>query len=469
MRRRGAGTIYFTSVFSTPHFSPMTFSFQSLLLLAGLSVAFTACKDDDDDTPPATSPKTVEELPAGNLTTRTLTSDKVYLLKGAVTVPDGVTLTIQPGTIIKGDQTTNGSLVVRMGGRLMAEGTASAPIVFTSNKPAGSRAPGDWGGVVILGRAPVNFNGGAGNIEGFGTPIPFGGTNPADNSGSLKYIRIEYAGIALAPGNEINGLTLGGVGSGTTVEHIQVSNGGDDAFEFFGGTVNAKYLAANNTTDDMFDTDNGYSGKVQYFFGLSNPNNSDQAGASNGFESDNDANGSTNTPLTSGMFANGTVLGPQATTGATLPPGGNKYGQAVQIRRSSTLSIYNTVFAGWPKGLNIDGTNSQASFAAGDLKVMGTVIAGVPAGQELIGTGTATKFNESGLMNALMTDNSGLQLNSAAFTLTAPNAMPNSGSPLLSGGATLPTGFEPTTYRGAFNTTNWLAGWTNFNPQNTAY
>ncbi len=448
----------------------MTTSFRSLLLLAGLSAAFTACKKDDDKIAP-TGPKTVVELPAGNLTTRTLTAGNVYLLKGAVYVPDGATLTIEPGTIIKGDKATNGSLVVRQGGTLLANGTADRPIVFTSNQAVGSRAPGDWGGVVITGRAPVNFTSGSGTVEGYESPIPYGGTNASDNSGSLKFVRIEFAGIALTPGNEINGLTLAGVGAGTTLEHIQVMFSGDDAFEFFGGTVNAKYLVAARTTDDMFDTDNGFAGHVQYALGLADPNLSDQAGASNGFESDNDANGSTNGPVTSGAFANVTILGPQATTGATLPAGGNKYGQAAQIRRNSALSFYNVVFAGWPKGLNIDGTASQANYDGGTLKVMGTTLAGIPAGLEFVGPTTATNFNAAANMNALLADNAALQLNANAFTLATPNALPAAGSPLLdaSKAATLPAGFEAAPFRGAFGTTNWLAGWTNFDPQNTAY
>lgn len=448
----------------------MNVSFRNLLLLAGLSVAFTACKDDDDTAPSApTGPKTVEELPAGNLATRTLSASKIYLLKGAVYVPDGVTLTIEPGTVIKGDKATNGSLVVKQGGRLVANGTADKPIVFTSNQPKGSRAPGDWGGVVICGRAPVNFPGGTGSVEGYDSPISYGGNDANDNSGSLKYIRIEFAGIALTPGNEINGLTLAGVGASTTIDHIQVIYGGDDAFEFFGGTVNARYLVAAHTTDDMFDTDNGYAGKVQYAFGISNPNLSDQAGSSNGFESDNDANGSANNPQTAAVFANVTLAGPQPTTGATLPAGGNKYGVAVQIRRNSALSLYNSVIAGWPKGLDINGTASQANFADGTLRVMGTVLAGIPAGQEFLGTGTEGKFNESGSLNAVMANNSALQLHGNAFSLTAPNSTPNAGSPVLSGSAAAPAGIEATAYRGAFGTTNWLQGWTNFDPQNTDY
>jgi hypothetical protein len=446
----------------------MKFSFRSLLLLAGLSLAFTACKDDDDED---VKPKSTLELPAGALATRTLSASNTYVLKGAVYVPDGAVLTIEPGTIIKGDKATNGSLVVRPGGRIIANGTATKPIVFTSNQAKGSRAPGDWGGLVICGKAPVNFTGGSGILEGFDTPISYGGTDANDNSGSLKYVRIEFAGIALTPGNEINGLTLAGVGAGTTIDHIQVIFGGDDAFEFFGGTVNAKYLVAARTTDDMFDTDNGYSGKVQYAFGISDPNLSDQAGASNGFESDNDANGSANSPQTSAAFANVTVLGPQATTGATLPSGGNKYGVAAQIRRNSALNIYNSVFAGWPKGLNIDGTASQGNYTSGSLKVQGMVLAGIPAGAALVAAGTDAVFNVPTNLNVLIANNTDLQINANAFNLLSVNALPNTGSPLLTAtaAAVLPTGFEAAPFRGAFGTTNWLAGWTNWDPQNTDY
>ncbi|MBC7447884.1 MAG: T9SS C-terminal target domain-containing protein [Hymenobacteraceae bacterium] len=464
----------------------MNVSFRRLLMLAGLSVAFTACKKDDDTAVLPTGPKSVVELPAGNLATRTLTADKIYLLKGAVYVPDGATLTIEAGTIIKGDRATNGSLVVRQGGTLLANGTAEKPVIFTSNQAVGSRGAGDWGGVVITGRAPVNFTSGTGTVEGYDTPIAYGGANPNDNSGSLTYVRIEFAGIALTPGNEINGLTLAGVGAGTKLEHIQVIYSGDDAFEFFGGTVNAKYLVAARTTDDMFDTDNGFSGKVQYAFGLSDPNLSDPAGASNGFESDNDANGTTNAPQTSGAFANVTILGPQATTGATLPGGGNKYGSAAHLRRNSALSLYNTVLAGWPKGLLIDGSAAENNFANGALKVQGVVVSGMPTGKALnVSGGNSTAnppvppstfdiaqyYNAAANKNELLTDNSALQLNANAFTLTAPNVLPGAGSPLLDASkvAPLPAGFEAAPFRGAFGTTNWLAGWTNFDPQNTAY
>lgn len=154
------------------------------------------------------------------------------------------------------------------------------------------------------------IEGGVDNVAGDGK---YGGTNATESSGTLQYIRIEYPGIAFLPNNEINGLTLGGVGSGTTLDDIQVSYSGDDSYEFFGGTVNAKYLVAFSGTDDDFDTDFGYSGKCQFLLAVRDSSYYDAAGASNGFESDNDGTGTTSTPITSPVFSNVTLIGPKAT------------------------------------------------------------------------------------------------------------------------------------------------------------
>ena len=170
-------------------------------------------------------------------------------------VEDGATLTIEPGTIIKGEKSSKGSLIVKRGGKIIANGTVDKPIVFTSNQAKGSRAAGDWGGLVLLGKAPVNKTPAV--IEGENL-TQFGGTDAADNSGSLKYVRIEFAGIAFETDKEINGLTFGGVGSGTTIDYVQVSHSGDDSYEWFGGTVNAKHLIAFRGLDDDFDTDNRF-------------------------------------------------------------------------------------------------------------------------------------------------------------------------------------------------------------------
>ena len=202
-----------------------------------------------------------------------LKANNTYILKGLVYMNNNATMTVEAGTTIKGDIITVGGLVITRGAKLVAKGSFDKPIVFTSN--SATPRSGDWAGIVLLGKAPTNnsFNGtaGVGEIEGgindaAGNGL-FGGPDAADNSGILSYVRIEYAGYAFLPDKEINSLTMGGVGNGTQIDHVQVTYAKDDAYEWFGGSVNCKYLIAYKTQDDDFDTDNGFSGKVQ--FGLS--------------------------------------------------------------------------------------------------------------------------------------------------------------------------------------------------------
>src|SRR6187549_2250525 len=204
---------------------------------------------------------------------RTLKAAYTYKLRGLVYVTNGAILTIEPGTKIVGESGKNGGLIITRSSKIIADGTKDKPIVFTSE--AATPARGDWAGVVILGNAPTNasFNGvqGVGEIEGGvnnsdGLGL-YGGTNPADNSGILRYVRIEYAGYAFLPDKEINGLTFGGVGNQTIVDYVEVAYANDDSFEWFGGTVNCTHLISYKTLDDDFDTDNGFAGKVQ--FGIS--------------------------------------------------------------------------------------------------------------------------------------------------------------------------------------------------------
>jgi hypothetical protein len=152
-------------------------------------------------------------------------------LDGWVYVKSGATLTIEPGTVIRGSKANKGALIIEKGARIIAEGTASDPIIFTSNQDAGSRSYGDWGGVIVLGNATVNKVDPV--IEG-GPTSTYGGSDDADNSGVLKYVRIEFPGIAFQPDKEINGLTMGGVGTGTEIDYVQVSFSGDDSYEWFG-------------------------------------------------------------------------------------------------------------------------------------------------------------------------------------------------------------------------------------------
>jgi hypothetical protein len=293
----------------------------------------------------------------------TWTTGSIVLLQNKIYVKNGATLTIQPGVVIRGEQSSQGALIISRGSKIMAQGTAANPIVFTSDQAPGFRAEGDWGGLVLLGAARNNQPGGIANIEGITPSIDneFGGLNDADNSGELHYVRIEFPGIALQPNKEINGLTFGSVGSATSVHHIQVSFSGDDSYEWFGGTVDAKYLIAFRGVDDDFDTDFGFSGRVQFALIVRDKDLSDAAGDSNGFESDNDATGSNALPRTMPVFSNVTSIGPKR-DGTTVLPVGEKYEKAFRLRRNTATSCHNSLVTGWEKGLSIEGSAAEDNF-----------------------------------------------------------------------------------------------------------
>lgn len=292
-------------------------------------------------------------------TNTTWTANNVYLLDDAyIYVTGGATLTIEPGTVIRG--AGKGTLVVCRGSKIMAQGTEANPIVFTSSQAAGDRDYGDWGGVVILGAAQHNIATGvdAPAEGGIAKPLPsgdgrHGGNNDDDNSGVFSYVRLEFGGIPLAatPNSEINGLSMYSVGRQTKIDHIQVSYSGDDAYEWFGGAVDAKYLIAFKTWDDDFDTDNGFRGRVQFGVAFRDSRFADQS-SSNGFESDNDANGSTNVPVTAPVFSNMTLIGPNWTGNPDITNA--LFASAIHQRRNSRLSIFNSIFTGYPKGYLVD-------------------------------------------------------------------------------------------------------------------
>jgi hypothetical protein len=402
-----------------------------------------------------------------------------YLLSGFVYVKNNATLTIEPGTIIKGVSGTKAALMIEKGSKIMAAGTAEKPIVFTSDKPKGQRGYGDWGGLVICGNAPTNKHDGGitgnGVAEG-GIGSTYGGTNAADNSGVLQYVRIEFPGIGLTAtaNSEINGLTLYAVGSGTTIDHIQVSYSGDDSFEWFGGTVNLKYLVALRGWDDDWDTDNGFVGKVQFFVSLRDPASADQS-TSNGFESDNDADGSALTPITAPLFVNGSVFGPKVTTSTTI---NSLFGHGAQLRRGTRTSIYNTVIAGWPFGIYIDGALGDSPAQANNnvLQIENSVISGMGSSYKTNATSLQAPdvwFTSVVRNNTVLATNDLLQV-TAPFILTAPSFLPAAGSSLLTGATFTNTRltdsfFTVVAYKGAFGTTNWTSGWCNFDPQNTDY
>jgi len=370
---------------------------------------------------------------------RTLDAAKVYKLEGFVYIADGVTLTIPAGTVIRGDQVSKGTLVVTRGGKIMAEGTAAKPIVFTSNKPVGQRAPGDWGGIIMLGKSVNNIPGGNGLIEG-GLTEPLGrhgGTDAADNSGTLKYVRIEFPGIAFQKDNEINGLTLGSVGAGTTIDYVQVAFSGDDSFEWFGGTVNAKHLVSTANVDDVFDFDNGFSGKLQFLVGQRDPSLADQAGQSNGIESDNSASDFTVSPRTRPVISNMTLIGP-GNTG--VDP---KHEYANLWRRGSKMILANSVFIGFRYGLDIRDKETGDALTDGTSVIKNNVYQSYTAGKDVVADGATLSFASVDLLKAYLTKNGNQIIDETAasallstpFNLTAPNFTLKAGSAAATGAA----------------------------------
>lgn len=413
--------------------------------------------------------------PNSNVIMGTISSSKFYAkgcytLKGYVYVTNGATLTFEAGSVIRSDVSQKGALIIERGAKLIADGKRDNPIVFTSGKPVGQRAPGDWGGIILLGKAPTNRPlDPAPTIEG-GVGRQYGGTDPNDESGILRYVRIEFAGIAAEPGSEINGLTCGGVGSGTILENIQVSYGNDDAFEFFGGTVNAKNLVAFATADDDFDFDFGYTGKIQFAFSLRKPDFVDGGDAGNGIECDNDASGTTATPRTKPQLSNFTIIGPNndAATAAN-----HNYSQ--RWRRSTQFILRNSIMIGHPDaGISLESDNTINDYLNNVSEFRNNL---VHANSNIYRSGNTAllpnaqfQTKAEGEGNITYTDPAGIQLEAINFS-TSPNPLPRAASPALSGANF--TGMNPfftvTTYRGAFGTTNWLATWTNFDPQNANY
>jgi hypothetical protein len=431
------------------------------------------------------------------------TTGNTYYLRGQIYVKNNATLTIDPGVIVRGDATAAGAgLFITKGAKLIAEGTATSPIVFTSDKAVGARVKGDWGGIVLLGKGALNINNGVNNIEGIAASADTqfgGGLTPdnADNSGSLKYIRIEFAGYVYAANQEINGLTLGAVGSGTTIDYVQVSHSNDDSFEWFGGAVNCKHLVAFRGLDDDFDTDNGYSGKVQYCLAVRDPNIADapSVSTSEGFESDNNSAGDSATPFTSAVFSNCTMVGPSYRT--TLPNGGTMptgaYKRAARLRKNTKISIYNSIFMDYLEGLHIDSSGSALNGAAelnalnNELQFKNNILAGITTTAKIVQVSTSnnnSSFNIANWFNA--SNNTGLATpitNAGILVLpyntadgrvyTGLDYRPGSSS-IAATGASF-SDFQlivDVPYRGAFApapVAMWTDNWTNFDPQNAVY
>ncbi len=471
--------------------------FAAIVTIVSLFAA--SCTKETTTTTTDKSVKVVSGTLTGNIT---WSKDTIYKLSGFVRVgsDDGTTidnaagakgtLTIEAGTVIVGEKSSKGTLIIQRGSKIIAEGTASNPIVFTSEKPEGSKANGDWGGIVICGLAPINIAGGHAELEG-GYGGYFGGNDPADNSGSLKYVRVEYAGIPINPNQEINSFTFGGVGSGTTVSYLQASYGGDDSFEWFGGTVNADHLIAYRGVDDDFDTDNGFSGHVQFALGIRDKNIADfgPSGASNGFESDNDANSSTNAPFTLAEFSNVTLVGPKKDTATAIA---TPFRNGALVRRNTKQKIFNTVIIGYPNAISVDGNTTVANAQDASLQIRNTVIAGttgtgtngyfvtgdvnVPTATTTWTTGTwATAkdwFLDASFGNSIVPRWDNLGIDASVFESgVTPTLTLAGGSSLLTGASFtgLSSAFTSVAFKGAFGTTDWTTGWSEWNPQIKKY
>lgn len=436
----------------------------SLFCLVAIFALVSCRKTSSEDI--VVTPKAPETINGEIAANKTLTADRLWYLDGVVLVKSGAVLTIEPGTVIRAKIGTKAALVIDKGAKLIADGTVTKPIVFTSGKEVGSRAPGDWGGVILVGKAPTNRTT-AIQVEG-GVAVSYGTDNiPTDNSGILRYVRIEYAGIGVND-SEINALTFYAVGSGTIVENVQTVYANDDAFEFFGGTVNCKNLIAYATADDDFDFDFGFTGSIQFALALRDPKFVDAADDGNGIECDNDKDATDASPITQPKLSNVTLIGPNNAMGtASRHAYGNRW------RRGAKFIFNNSIILGSQKGgLNIESDKTANFYKNGDSQFKNNIIAAYISpflvnATTLTPTEMQTKALADGCV--VITDvNTSVKLNNP-FNLLAPNFLPVTGSPALTGTWVATTNASAVNYRGAFGTVDWTAGWANWDAQNTRY
>jgi hypothetical protein len=432
--------------------------------------------------------RTVVEVTTDITTNTTWVVDNVYRLRGFRKVANGATLTIEPGTRIEGDVgTTGSSLFVLRGAQIVANGSAAFPIVFTSSQAAGTRQPGDWGGLIIVGNGLIN-RADPTNLEGTGTSAEnplinyAGGTDNASSSGTLRYVRVEFAGFGPAQDQELNSFTFAAVGSGTTMEYLQSLSGLDDSFEWFGGAVDGKYLVSYESGDDHFDMSEGYVGRLQYLISFQSRILQPRPGAGNvsqdpqGIENDGCAGagcgaGQDSQPFTVPLVANFTVIG--FPTGVTVPSGG---GRGMVLRRGTGGYYVNGVLArNLNGGVSLrDNATTGARLTAGLLDVRNHLIA---ESASLLDASTNVTFDPTGrelrhqpatTAASLFTALPATPTNGASFDWT-----PVAGSAATTGGLTTFTGniaakagtfVTPTSFVGAADPagTKWWQGWTNY-------
>jgi hypothetical protein len=392
----------------------------------------------------------------------TWTRSTVYTLKTLIYVTSGATLTIEPGTIIRGDRTA--ALVVTRDGRLVAQGTATEPIVFTSSTPAGQRGgpQGDWGGLVLNGRAAINVTGGENNAEGLADEPRNkygGGATPDDthDCGTLKYVRVEFAGRALTADNELNGITFNACGSKTTVDFVQVHLGVDDGVELFGGSVNLKHVVITGSDDDGLDWDQGWTGKAQFVVAQQ------VSGRGNhGIEADSNRTNNDLLPRSSPTLFNVTLIGRSPDTTPSEGPS-----RGLMLRQGTAGTLANLIVMNFTSNaMTVDQASTASQWTMGALKVTNSLFFNNPSAGWTAAAGSMPDngFDEAMALSAMSLANRQVdpQL-TAAMNETAPSFKPLMDSPALTGGATPPAdGFFDTsaTFIGAVGAVDWTAGWT---------
>lgn len=446
----------------------------AVLLAAGTLACSNSNGPTDPDPDPDPGPQAATL--SGDITAnRTLAADTAYTIVGFVQVQAGSTLTIPAGTVLLSDNASRGSLITNRctddqpSGRLVIQGTAADPVRF---RPAGNGPfqRNQAAGIILHGCAPINVPGGSASSEGTG--LPFGGDDPADDSGSIRYLTIEFGGRQIAPDNEINGLTMSGVGSGTVIENVQAHFIGDDGFEWFGGTVNGRFLVSSGNDDDAFDCDFGWSGTVQFLFAIQDRNRSNR-----GVECDNDANGSENVPLTNPSVWNATWIG------AGVVRANSEVNDGLYLRRNINGTFRNLVVTNYGNaGVVFDGSGVWNHVLAGTLVLDNALFFGnqcleSPAAcggteavrnivrrtsEGYIATDVAAQFAGATLIEA---DPQFTSVNFAnPINGSMPDPRPAAGSPALDpANAATPSGpgvDAGADFLGAFSGTNWLQGWT---------
>lgn len=410
---------------------------------------------------PDLADRTVVELDGEIDADTTWTCDNLYILLDLTYVVGDSVLTVEPGTVVQGDE--KAALVVTRGSQLVTEGTATDPVVFTSSLAEGSRAPGDWGGLVLLGEATLNSATGENQIEGIDPTEDrgaYGGTDDESSCGHLQYTRVEFAGDFFGVAdNELNAVTLGGCGSGTLLEYVQAHRGLDDGFEFFGGQANAHHLVVSSTDDDGIDWDFGYTGNIQFAVVQQDPDIVPNSTDPNGMEGDNHPTDFGLTPIASPTLYNITLIGGQ--------PAG--YGSV--LRRGTFGHIYNALYMNFGAGaIDVKDQASADGADNGDLVVANSLFFG-NGGVNQFADDTAMDddngfdeeafFTDAALENVVDEDP---ELGDAE-SVTAPDFVPAAGSPAATGAATPAGAFfdETAEYIGAFEpgaSEDWTEGWT---------